>query len=109
MSVENNQRRFPRIPAEVVVLVSNPARGKAEGFGKTRSVGLGGCCFVVPESLGVGSTLDLSLSISGRVVIAAAQVVYEKPAERGVEVGVEFVRLEAGDRQFLRRYLATPG
>ncbi len=107
MSPEHRERRFPRMPAEIVVLVSRPEPQPVEGFGKTREVGLGGCCFVVPSSLGVGAELDLSLSIGGRVVSAAAQVVYEIPVERGVEVGVEFLRLDGGDRQFLRRYL-TP-
>jgi len=105
MTPDHHQRRFPRMPAEIVVLVSKPEPQAAEGFGKTRVVGLGGCCFVVPASLGVGSPIDLSLSIGGRVVSALAQVVYEIPRDGGVEVGVEFVRLDSSDRQFLRRYL----
>jgi hypothetical protein len=39
------------------------------------------------------------------VVSAVAQVVYEIPRDGGVEVGVEFLRLDSSDRQFLRRYL----
>ncbi len=108
MSAGQNLRRFPRFNAEVVVLISRPSLQSGEGFGKTRLVGLGGCCFVVPESLGVGSTLDLSMSIASRVITAVAQVVYENQAERGVEIGVEFVRLDPNDRQFLRRYLDSP-
>lgn len=107
MSREISQRRFPRVPAEVVVLVSKPAPQAIEGFGKTRVMGLGGCCFVVPHTIGIGSTLDISLSLSGRVISAVAQVVYENMVDKGVEVGVEFLRLDASDRQFLRRYLAT--
>jgi hypothetical protein len=105
MSREHQERRFPRMPAEIVVLVSKPEPQAAEGFAKTRVVGMGGCGFVVPAPLGVGSTIDLSLSIGGRVISAVAQVVYEIPRESGVEVGVEFVRLDKSDRQFLRRYL----
>ena len=105
MSQEHNERRFPRMPAEIVVLVSTSEPQPIEGFGKTRVVGLGGCCFIVPTSIGVGKLIDLALSIAGRVISASAQVVYELPAEKGIEVGVEFLRLDTGDRQFLRRYL----
>ena len=105
MSRDHQERRFPRMPAEIVVMVSKPEPQPVEGFGKTRSVGLGGCSIVVPSSLDVGTTIDLSLSIGGRVVSAVAQVVYENPADKGYEVGVEFVRLDSSDRQFLRRYL----
>jgi hypothetical protein len=105
MSREHQERRFPRMPAEIVVLVSKPEPPAAEGSANPRVVGVGGCCFGVPAPLGVASTIDLSLSIGGRVVSAVAQVVYEIPREVGVEVGVEFVRLDKSDRQFLRRFL----
>ena len=91
------------------MLVSKPAPAAVEGFGKTRVMGLGGCCFVVPHTIGVGSTLDLSLSLSGRVISAVAQVVYENVVDKGVEVGVEFLRVSSEDRLHIRAVVAKPG
>ena len=94
-------RRFPRIPAEHAVLVRLLGGPPFEGFAKTRVLGLGGCMFVNPESLGYGSLMELLISVSGKVIRADARVAYEIPKGREHQVGVEFLRLHPADREIL--------
>lgn len=98
----DKRRRFPRIHSENLVLVKKSGLDALEGLGKTEQMGLGGCKFLHPESLGVGSLLDLTLSVRGRLFMSRARVVYETPSEEGFsEVGVEFLALTDEDREAL--------
>jgi hypothetical protein len=97
-----SKRRFPRIPSENAVLVKRLGDEEAEGFARTRVVGLGGCMFVSDEPLGVESFLDLLISVRGRVVQTRGRVVYEIPrGDDEVEVGVEFVQIAPHDRDII--------
>lgn len=105
MSDSERRRRYPRVPSKNSVLVkklSETTHG-VEGFAKTRVVGLGGCMFVSDESLGVGSFLDLLISVKGTVAKAMAKVVYEIPkeVEGNFEVGAEFIHICETDRRLL--------
>ena len=103
MSQFESKRRFPRIPSENAVLVRRLGDAEAEGFTRTRVVGLGGCMFVSDEPLGVESFLDLLISVRGRVVQTRGRVVYEIPcAGDEVEVGVEFVHIAPHDRDIIQ-------
>ena len=95
-------RRFPRINSENVVLVKKVASDSAEGFVKTRVLGVGGCMFVCDEPIGVGSQVELLISVVCRVVRAVGRVVYEIPrAPRSIEVGIEFLELADADREVI--------
>jgi hypothetical protein len=96
------KRRFPRLPAEHAVLVKALGPGETEEFAKTKTVGLGGCMFVSDTALGLGSAIELLISVRGGVVRAQARVVYEIPAEGGFKVGVEFLRMATGDLKLLQ-------
>jgi len=101
------QRRFPRIPAEKPLLVKRIGDDASESLAKTRTVGGGGCMFVHHEALGVGSAIELLISLHGRVVKAAGRVAWEVVVEPGrVEVGVEFVMISDEDRRVLEGALA---
>ena len=102
MSEEQGRRRFPRIPAEHVVLVRNSGNEESEEFGKMQSLGLGGCMFVSPERFGLKSVVDLMVSIGSRVVPLKARVVYELAEGDRWEVGVEFLHVAVEDQDFLR-------
>ena len=103
-------RRFPRIAAEHAVLVSKAGAGALEEFAKTRNLGLGGCMFLSDEPLGQGSVVEILISLAGRVVPAAGRVVYERASDHRFEIGVEFLRLERADREFLQSFFdADPG
>lgn len=100
------KRRFPRIPSENAVLVKRTGPEEAEGFAKTQVVGLGGCMFVSDESIGVGSHVDLLISVRGRVVASRGRVVYENAKQPGkIEVGVEFMNIAAEDRGAIQELL----
>jgi hypothetical protein len=103
------RRRFPRIPSENAVLVKKLEAQRIEGFVKTRVMGLGGCMFVSDEPLGVGTHLEILISVRGVVAKAIGHVVYEVPKKpREIEVGVEFVELTEPDRQVIESLFTTP-
>jgi|WetSurMetagenome_2_1015567.scaffolds.fasta_scaffold492327_2 hypothetical protein len=97
------KRRFPRIPAEYAVLVKKLGAAEVEEFAKTRTVGLGGCMVVSDTPLGLGSGVELLISVRGGVVKAHGRVVYEIPKDEGAyQVGVEFLRMSTGDLKLLQ-------
>ncbi|HQT95173.1 MAG TPA: PilZ domain-containing protein [Thermoanaerobaculaceae bacterium] len=101
------QRRFPRVPAEKAVLVKKLGDESSETLAKTRMVGGGGCMFVHHESLGVGTAVELLISLPSRVIKAQGRVVWETVAQGGtVEVGVEFLDVSAKDRRALEAAVA---
>lgn len=97
------ERRFTRIPSRHAVLVKRLDPGHtAEELAKTEVLGLGGCMFVSEEPLGVGSLLEVLISVGGRVLKTVSRVVYERPHSQGKwEVGVEFIVIPEEDREAL--------
>ena len=101
------QRRFPRVPAEKAVLVKKLGDESSETLAKTRMVGGGGCMFVHHEAVGVGTAVELLISLPTRVIKAQGRVVWETVAQDGtVEVGVEFLDVSAKDRRALEAAVA---
>jgi hypothetical protein len=88
------------------VLVRLLGGPRFEGFAKTRVIGLGGCMFVNPESLGYGSLMELLISVQGKVIRTDARVAYEITKGREHQVGVEFLRLTPSDRALLSSLVA---
>jgi hypothetical protein len=102
METVEKRRRYPRIPSQNSVLVKRLGDDSLEGFTRTRMVGLGGCMFVSDQSMGVGSFLDLLISVKGSVAKALSKVVYERQfSGNEFEVGVEFVLISDVDRRLL--------
>ena len=96
------RRRYPRIPANQSVLATKLGDHHAEGFVKTKVIGLGGCMFMADESLGVGSFLDLVISVKSTAVKALVKVVYEKRmSPKEYEIGVEFLVISDEDRRII--------
>jgi hypothetical protein len=101
-----HRRRFPRISSEHTVLVKKLGGDAAEAFAKTRVVGLGGCMFVSSGPVGVGSIVEVLISVHLRVVRALVRVVYEiAKGDTEFEVGVEFVEISPADRQIIEAML----
>lgn len=101
-------RRFPRFLAEYAVLVRRTGKIGSERMARTRTVGGGGCMFNFHESLGVGTELDLVISMPGGVVKAHSRVVWETMAgPYQFEIGVEFLRMTPDDQQALDTTLAA--
>ncbi len=103
----HEQRRFPRVPAEKALLVKKVGDDASEALAKTRTVGGGGCSFVHHERLGVGSAVELLISLPTRVVKVQGRVAWERvTGPQTVEVGVEFTVVSPKDRSALTRALA---
>jgi c-di-GMP-binding flagellar brake protein YcgR len=101
-------RRFPRIPAENAVLVRIAGTQAPEVLATTRTVSAGGCMFVQRQTLGVGTAVELLISLPGRVIKAQGRVVWENERASGAfEVGVEFLRINPEDRRILEATIAT--
>lgn len=108
MSDKRPARRYPRIAIKRAVLVKSVA-GEKEAIAPTKSLALGGCCFVTDESLGVGSDVDLLMSLGADPVPARGRVVYEMPSADGrTEVGVEFISLAPGAGETIARLMMQP-
>lgn len=103
----DDRRRFPRIPSVSTLLVKRVGDEPSEALGKTHSLGGGGCMFVHDTPFGLGSNVELTLSVHGQVLKAVGQVVWEQQKGPGwVEVGVEFRQVAPEDRPALERLLA---
>jgi hypothetical protein len=101
------KRRFPRVPSENVVLMRKLGEDAGEALVKTKVMGLGGCLLVSQEAMKPGTTVELLISVSGRVVKTQARVAWENMRpEGGFDVGVEFLAVEPADRHILEVLLA---
>lgn len=99
-------RRFPRVRCNRPALIRLLGEGEAfEDITRTRVIGSGGCMFVSSESLGYSSLVELLIAVDGSVVRTDGRVAYEiRRSHSGhaeYEVGVEFLRISATDRQKL--------
>ncbi len=98
----NRERRYPRIPSTNTVLVREMGESPQEGFGRTRTVSLGGCSFFSDEELAEGSIIEVLISVGASVVRAKARVVYRTARDGDrPEVGVEFLEMNDDDRQII--------
>lgn len=89
------------------MLVKRIGDEASEALAKTRSVGGGGCMFVHHEPLGIGTAVELLISLPSRVIKAQGRVVWETVAQaEAVEVGVEFLDVSAKDRRALEAAVA---
>lgn len=96
------KRRFPRIVFAAPILVKRVGDSAPEQISRTQVLGLGGCMFVSSRVLGVNSLLAVMLTVRGRVLRAKARVAYELRNPRNeVEIGVEFLHLDALDTALL--------
>jgi len=97
--MDRELRRFPRIASQHAVLVKRLGENEVEELTATRSLGLGGCGFLSDEPLGVGSVVEVLISIRREVVKTRAKVAYEIAEDEGkCEIGLEFLDLEESDR-----------
>jgi hypothetical protein len=104
-SEQISRRRFPRVPSNYAVLVRRIGDEDVEAFGKTRTVGAGGCMFSHDGPLGDGSLLHLLIKVRGEVVGADARVAWERQVDGRWEIGVEFVRVDdAGEARLQQMF-----
>jgi hypothetical protein len=103
----DDRRRFPRIPSVSTVLVRRLGDRDSETLSKTHSLGAGGCMFVHNGLLGLGSAIEITLTVHGQVLKARGRVVWESEKGPGwAEIGVEFTEVAPEDQPALARLLA---
>jgi hypothetical protein len=101
-------RRFPRFLAEYAVLVRRTGKIGSEKMARTRTFGAGGCMFNYHQSVGVGTELDLVISLPEGIIKVHSRAVWETLAgPYQFEVGVEFLRMTPDDHQALEAALAA--
>lgn len=101
------KRRYSRISSQNAILVKKVGNADPDGYAKTEVMGLGGCMFVSAGTWGVGTFVEMLLSIRGQLAKIQARVVYELPREDlCYEVGVEFVEIPNIDRDVIERLFA---
>lgn len=109
MSSFPRTRRHPRIESVHPCFIERIGDDPLEIFSRTRTIGTGGCCFDSETALGFRSLTKVSLSVAGRTMSADGRVVYERPHGNGLEIGIEFIRLDPKDRIHLREVIQTTG
>jgi hypothetical protein len=91
-------RRFPRVRSERPVLVRLlDEEQPLEELARTRVIGLGGCMFLSPSSLGDSAEVEILIAVDGAVVRTGGRVAYEISRGNEYEVGVEFLRVSPSD------------
>ncbi len=84
------------------ILVKRVGETSPEQMTRTQILGLGGCMFLSGRTFGPNSLLALMLTVRGRVLRAKARVAYERRSRSNeIEVGVEFLHLDALDTALL--------
>ncbi|MBI5441268.1 MAG: PilZ domain-containing protein [Deltaproteobacteria bacterium] len=96
------RRRYARIASQNPILVRKLGDCEPDGFARTQVMGLGGCMFVSAISWGVGTFVEMLLSVRGKLAKLQARIVYEQPREDlTFEIGVEFVEIPSLDRNVI--------
>jgi hypothetical protein len=110
MDSDRTKRRFPRVKSENPLLVKKLGPEAFEGFARTRTLGLGGCGFINPESYGVEAPLELLINVGGRMVSVVGRVAYENDRLDGSkEIGVEFLSIAPEDRKVIEDLFQSRG
>ncbi len=105
----SRKRRFPRILIVAPVLVKRAGEETTGEMTRVRVLGLGGCMFESNRPWGVGTELALLITLASGTVRSQARVVYELDhPQRGLEVGVEFLQVDASDRPALEAAVPAP-
>ena len=101
-------RRFPRATSEHPVRVRILGERRPEHLTQTRVISPGGCMLVSESSIGFGSLLDLTIVLSGHLLRVDGRVAWEKRrGEAEHEVGVEFLRINRRDSDFLHQLVTA--
>lgn len=66
--------------------------------------------FLNDEAIGMGTALEVFISVQGRVIRSKARVVYELPRAGQYEIGVEFIEIDPMEKVILERlFEESPG
>jgi c-di-GMP-binding flagellar brake protein YcgR len=106
------RRRAPRLPVEL----SARLRGRTPQPARVVDLSVSGCLVRADRALEPGAIRDVEIELPGGPFHAKARVrqsCLDGQAEAGSRtaylLGLEFLRIEAGEEEALRRYLASIG
>ena len=100
------RRRFPRFPLDNPLLLKTEGGDGPGVTAYTLDVSAGGCKLVHDSPIAAGSNVELVISAGGRSIRASGRVVYDLPLRSArFQAGVEFLRLDPGDRAALEALL----
>lgn len=95
IQADHESRKYPRLESRHAVLVRKLSGSGGEELAPTKTIAIGGCCLVTDEPMGIGSSVELLITVDHRVISAHGRVVYEFPAADGrTETGIEFLALD---------------
>jgi c-di-GMP-binding flagellar brake protein YcgR len=107
--MSEEDRRFPRLPSHLSVLVRNVEEGGVEELAHTTAIALGGCSFVSNEQVAKGARLEILIALENDVIKAQARAVYDRPLDDGRrEVGVEFLDLDGAAMRYINNLFERP-
>ena len=104
-----SDRQFPRfaIEAELVIVT----RGGSSHRGRTSNLSRGGMCAFVDEPVASGQTVDIEISLvfaeghTSESLTLPARVVWCTALGASHQIGVSFLALLAGQREYLELFL----
>ncbi|MCX7934633.1 MAG: PilZ domain-containing protein, partial [Planctomycetota bacterium] len=104
------RRRYRRLPAEMVVKVSERATAKDSAillFSRAANIGENGIFVKCASPLAVGTFVDIELALEGQKSIVKAVGVVRWMRASGAEpgMGIQFLQVATADRQQLRDFL----
>jgi len=112
MSVSPARRRAPRLPVELPARL----RGRTPRPARVVDLSVSGCLVRADRALEPGAIRDVEIELPGGPFHAKARVrqsCLDGQAVAGAQtaylLGLEFLRVEAGEEEALRRYLASLG
>lgn len=104
--INAERRRFPRVTSSNPILVAGPDSDGDRTLHETGVVGMNGLMFRSEKSYGRGTVLQMDLAVHDRIVEVVGKVAYERITVVGdLEIGVEFTRVNNGDRHHISSLL----
>jgi PilZ domain len=99
--IEEDRREYERLPANFPVMFS---AGAVSGQGMVVDISMAGCAFDTETQLTEGSILKMVLPLSEEAHPVNVEAAIVRSARPG-RVGVEFLRIENGERERLQRFI----
>jgi PilZ domain len=99
--IEEDRREYERLPVNFPVTFS---AGMVHGEGMVVDISMGGCAFHTETQLKEGSILKMGLPLSNEVSPVNVEAAIVRSSQPG-RVGVEFLRIQNGERERLQRFI----
>ena len=101
----DNTREYVRLPAYWRIKCELMTPTENHKILSTKDVSAGGISAMVPEMIPADTRIQVEIHVPpiDRVIIATAQVVRCQPAQKGFELGIRFLEINAQDQAALKQ------